>query len=55
MLTLEDWAEIRRLRKAEKLSIKEISRKLNVARNTVRTALRSDEPPVFHRTRHREG
>ena len=49
MLTLEDWAEIRRLRKAEKLSIKEISRKLNVARNTVRTAIRSDEPPVFHR------
>ena len=49
MLDVEDWAEIRRLHRAEGLSIKEITRRLGVARNTVRTALRSDSPPVFDR------
>ena len=49
MLDVEDWAEIRRLHRAEGLSIKEIVRRLGVARNTVRKALRSDGPPVFDR------
>lgn len=49
MLDVEDWAEIRRLHNAEDLSIKEISRRLGMARNTVRSALRSDAPPVFDR------
>lgn len=49
MLTVEDWAEIRRLHRAERLSIKEIARRLGVARNTVRTALRSDAPPSYQR------
>ncbi len=49
MLDVEDWAEIRRLHRAEGLSIKEIARRLGVARNTVRSALRSDSPPVFER------
>jgi len=49
VLDVEDWAEIRRLHRAEGLSIKEITRRLGVARNTVRTALRSDSPPVFDR------
>lgn len=49
MLDVEDWAEIRRLHRAEGLSIKEITRRLGVARNTVRSALRSDSPPVFDR------
>lgn len=49
MLKVEDWAEIRRLHKAEKLSIREISRRLHVARNTVRSALRSEGPPTFDR------
>lgn len=49
MLDVEDWAEIRRLHNAEDLSIKEISRRLGLARNTVRSALRSDAPPVFDR------
>jgi transposase len=49
VLNVEDWAEIRRLHRAEGLSIKEITRRLGVARNTVRAALRSDGPPVFDR------
>ncbi|HUC36728.1 MAG TPA: IS21 family transposase [Acidimicrobiales bacterium] len=51
MLSVEDWAEIRRLSKSEGLSIKEIVRQLGVARNTVRMALRSDEPPAYRRER----
>ncbi len=38
MLDVEEWAEIRRLHLAEGLPIKEIARRLGVARNTVRTA-----------------
>jgi transposase len=49
VLTVEDWAEIRRLHRAEGLSIKEIVRLTGVSRNTVRAAVRSDSPPVFHR------
>jgi transposase len=49
LLDGEDWAEIRRLHRAEGLSTKEITRRLGVARNTVRSALRSDAPPVFDR------
>jgi transposase len=49
LLKVEDWAEIRRLHRAEGLSIKEIGRRLGVARNTVRSALRSDEPPAYRR------
>jgi transposase len=49
MLKLDEWAEIRRLYRAEGLSINEIVRRLGIARNTVRKALRCDEPPVFHR------
>lgn len=49
MLGVEDWAEIRRLSRSERLSIKEIARQMGVARNTVRTALRSDMPPAYER------
>jgi transposase len=49
VLDVEDWAEIRRLHLAEGLSIKEIVRRTGVARNTVRSALRSESPPVFDR------
>ena len=51
MLGVEDWAEIRRLHRAEGLSIKAIARRLGVARNTVRDALRSDVPPRYERAR----
>lgn len=46
---MEDWAEIRRLHRAEGVPIKEIVRRLGVARNTVRKALSSDRPPTFQR------
>ena len=45
VINVEDWAEIRRLNRAERLGIKAIARRLGIARNTVRAALRSDAPP----------
>lgn len=51
MLGVEDWAEIRRLRRAEGVPIKEIARRMGVARNTVRAALASDGPPRYQRPR----
>ena len=49
MIDVEEWAEIRRLYRAEGLSIKAIARRLKLARNTVRDALRRDEPPRYER------
>jgi transposase len=49
VLKVEDWAEIRRLHRAEGVPIKEIARRLGVARNTVRAALSSDRPPKYQR------
>lgn len=49
MITVEDWAEIRRLHKAEHVPIKEISRRLGIARSTVRRALAATERPKYQR------
>ena len=49
MLALEDWAEIRRLRRAENLPIKVIARVMGVSKNTVKAALASDGPPRYER------
>jgi transposase len=49
VITVEDWAEIRRLHRAEGVPIKEIVRRLGVARNTVRAALAEDRPPRYER------
>jgi transposase len=46
---VEDWAEIRRLHRAEGLPIKLIARTLGVSRNTVRAAIASDGPPRYER------
>ena len=47
---MEDWAEIRRLHNAEGMGIKTIARRLGLARNTVRVAVRSTEPPSYERS-----
>jgi transposase len=47
---MEDWAEIRRLSRAEGMAIKAIARRLGVARNTVKRALAAHEPPRYVRT-----
>ncbi len=49
MLSVEDWAEIRRLHRAEGLPIKAVARVLGVSKNTVKAALASDEPPKYER------
>ncbi|WP_285702230.1 helix-turn-helix domain-containing protein, partial [Actinomadura sp. NBRC 104412] len=49
MLKVEDWAEIRRLHRAEGLAIRAIARRLGISRNTVRKALASHEPPRYVR------
>ncbi|WP_018252762.1 IS21 family transposase [Salinispora mooreana] len=49
MIALEDWAEVRRLHRAEGVPIKEIARRLGLARNTVRSALRAEAPPSRER------
>lgn len=46
---MEDWAEIRRLHRAEGMPIKAIARKLGVGRNTVRRALAAEGPPRYRR------
>ncbi|MEU6788095.1 IS21 family transposase [Nonomuraea angiospora] len=49
MIKVEDWAEIRRLHRAEGMPIKAIARHLGIARNTVRRALAAEEPPKYQR------
>lgn len=49
VLTVEDWAEIRRLHRVEQLPIRAIARRLRVSRNAVRRALTRDTPPKYVR------
>jgi transposase len=49
VISVEDWAEIRRLHWAEGLPIKQIARVMRVSRNTVRAAVRSEGPPRYER------
>src|SRR5829696_1981270 len=49
-MTVEDWAEIRRLHRSEQMPIKAICRKLGVSRNAVRRALARDDPPKYERS-----
>ena len=50
MLSVEDWAEIRRLHRSEGLPIKVVARTLGVSRNTVRAALARVGPPKYERS-----
>ncbi|MGH3627448.1 MAG: IS21 family transposase, partial [Sciscionella sp.] len=47
MLDVERWAELRREHFVRGVSINELVRRTGLARNTIRTALRSDVPPGF--------
>jgi transposase len=46
---VEDWAEIRRLHRAEGMPIKVIARVVGCSRNTVRAALAAEGPPKYVR------
>ena len=47
MLDVERWAELRREHFVRGVAIKELVRRTGLSRNTIRAALRSDEPPAF--------
>ncbi|HEX3278894.1 MAG TPA: IS21 family transposase [Thermoleophilaceae bacterium] len=49
MVGVEQWAEIRRMHFVAGVSIKEIARRTGRDRNTIRRALRSQEPPRYRR------
>jgi transposase len=49
VLSVEDWAEIRRLRRAEQMPIKAIARVVGCSKNTVKRALAADGPPRYQR------
>jgi transposase len=51
VLSVEDWAEIRRLYRAEQMPIKAVARVMGVSKNTVKRALAADGPPRYARTR----
>ncbi|GAA4130609.1 hypothetical protein GCM10022416_08520 [Actinomadura keratinilytica] len=46
---MEDWAEVRRLHRAEGMPIKAIARRMGISKNTVNRALAADEPPKYGR------
>ena len=48
---MEDWAEIRRLHRAERMPIKVIARVMGCSKNTVKAALAADGPPRYERAR----
>jgi transposase len=47
VLAVQEWAEIRAMKAVQGLSIKEIARRTGHSRNTIRSALRSHEPPTY--------
>jgi len=48
---VEQWAEVRRMRRVEGLSAREISRRTGLARDTVSRLLAAQEPPRYSRAR----
>ena len=49
MVGVEQWAEIRRMHRVERLSIREIGRRTGMHRKTIRRALVSETPPEYCR------
>lgn len=49
MISVQQWAEIRRMHFVEGLGIREIGRRMGVHRETVRRALRASTPPRYAR------
>ena len=45
MVGVEQWAELWRMHRVERLSIREIHRRTGLHRKTIRRALASDKPP----------
>ena len=49
MVSVEQWADVRRLRFVEGLAIREIRRRTGLHRETIRKALQSSTPPSYAR------
>ena len=49
MVGVEQWAEIRRMHRVERLSIREISKRTGLHRKTIRRALAAEKPPTYSR------
>ena len=49
MVGVQQWAEVRRLHFVRGLSVREIHRRTGLHRETIRTALRSDDAPRYSR------
>ena len=49
MVGVEQWAEIRRMHRVERLSIREISKRTGLHRKTIRRALAAQTPPRYER------
>ena len=49
MVGVEQWAEVRRMRRVEGLSAREISRRTGLARDTIARLLAASEPPRYER------
>jgi transposase len=49
LVSVQQWAEVRRMRFVEGLAIREIRRRTGLHRETIRRALRSSSPPVYAR------
>jgi transposase len=49
VLSVEDWAEIRRLHRAEGMPIKQVARVMGCSKNTVKRALAAEGPPRYAR------
>jgi transposase len=49
VVSVEDWAEIRRLQRSEGMPIKVVARVMGCSKNTVKRALAAEGPPIYRR------